>query len=244
MERKHVDQALGKSVVIEAVESLTGADSIAPNHRGRGSELPTMYVPRPSVALAEGTGGRLREEVEDLLYRQAALLDARRWQEWIDLFTDDGIYWMPVVPSQEDWLAEPSIFAEDKLMMEIRMGRLNHPNAWSQAALWGTNHLVGNLVIEAVEMVESAEAVETAEAASLAAGAGSAPAGGRSGSMQSITVYSRFQMMEMRRDEVRHFGGTYRHHLVRTAEGLRIRLQRVDMMNGQAAYEYVLQAWV
>ncbi len=180
MERKHVDQALGKSVVIEAVESLTGADSIAPNHRGRGSELPTMYVPRPSVALAEGTGGRLREEVEDLLYRQAALLDARRWQEWIDLFTDDGIYWMPVVPSQEDWLAEPSIFAEDKLMMEIRMGRLNHPNAWSQAALWGTNHLVGNLVIEAVEMVESAEAAEAAEAASLAAGAGSAPAGGRS----------------------------------------------------------------
>ena len=70
----------------------------------------------------------------------------KRWQEWIDLFTDDGIYWMPVMPSQSDWLSEPSIFAEDKLMMEIRMGRLNHPNAWSQAALWGTNHLVGNLV--------------------------------------------------------------------------------------------------
>ena len=51
-------------------------------------------------------------------------------------------------------------------------------------------------------------------------------------------------MMEMRRDEVRHFGGTYRHQLVRTGQGLRIRLQRVDMMNGQAAYEYVLQAWV
>jgi 3-phenylpropionate/cinnamic acid dioxygenase small subunit len=241
MERKHVDQALGKSVVIEAVESLTGADSIAPNHRGRGGELPTMYVPRRSVTLAEGTGGRLREEVEDLLHRQAALLDARRWQEWIDLFTDDGIYWMPVMPSQNDWLTEPSIFAEDKLMMEIRMGRLNHPNAWSQAALWGTNHLVGNLVIEAVETVE---AVEPVEAAGLGAGAGRAPAGGRSKPVQSITACSRFQMMEMRRDEVRHFGGTYRHQLVRTAEGLRIRLQRVDMMNGQAAYEYVLQAWV
>ncbi len=223
MERKHVEQALGKSVVIEAVESLTGADSIAPNHRGRGAELPTMYVPRPSVPLAAGTNGRLREEVEDLLYRQAALLDARRWQEWIDLFTDDGIYWMPVQPSQNDWLSEPSIFAEDKLMMEIRMGRLNHPNAWSQAALWGTNHLVSNLVIESVAAPEAT--------------------GGGDG-LQSLTVYSRFQMMEMRRDEVRHFGGTYRHQLVRTADGLRIRLQRVDMMNAQAAYEYVLQAWV
>jgi 3-phenylpropionate/cinnamic acid dioxygenase small subunit len=226
MERRHVEQALGKSVVIEAVESLTGADSIAPNHRGRGSELPTMYVPRPAVPLATGTNGRLREEVEDLLYRQAALLDARRWQEFIDLFTDDGIYWMPVLPNQNDWLSEPSIFAEDKLMMEIRMGRLNHPNAWSQAALWGTNHLVSNLVIESV--------------AAPQADAGSAGGDG----LQTITVYSRFQMMEMRRDEVRHFGGTYRHQLVRTADGLRIRLQRVDMMNSQAAYEYVLQAWV
>jgi len=229
MERKHVDQALGKSVVIEAVESLTGADSIAPNHLGRGAELPTMYVPRPSVALAAGPDGRLREEVEDLLYRQAALLDARRWQEWIDLFTDDGIYWMPVLPNQNDWVSEPSIFAEDKLMMEIRMGRLNHPNAWSQAALWGTNHLVGNVVIEAVES---------------AAGAAKGSAAGSPGVQQAIVVYSRFQMMEMRRDEIRHFGGTYRHHLVRTSDGLRIRLQRVDMMNGQAAYEYVLQAWV
>ena len=228
MEKKHVEQALGKSVVIEAVESLTGADSIAPNHRGRGSELPTMYVPRPSVPLAAGTDARLREEVEDLLYRQAALLDARRWQEWVDLFTDDGIYWMPVQPSQNDWLSEPSIFAEDKLMMEIRMGRLNHPNAWSQAAQWGTNHLVSNLVIEAVG-APPGEAVAAADG---------------SGDLQSVTVYSRFQMMELRRDEVRHFGGTYRHHLVRTADGLRIRLQRVDMMNSQAAYEYVLQAWV
>jgi 3-phenylpropionate/cinnamic acid dioxygenase small subunit len=228
MERRHVDQALGKSVVIEAVESLTGADSIAPNHRGRGGELPTMYVPRPSVPLAAGPNGRLREEVEDLLYRQAALLDARRWQEWVDLFIEGGIYWMPVQPSQSDWVSEPSIFAEDKLMMEIRMGRLNHPNAWSQAALWGTNHLVSNVVVESVEPPAQDGAAGVAA----------------TGWLQSITVYSRFQMMEMRRDEVRHFGGTYRHHLVRTPDGLRIKLQRVDMMNGQAAYEYVLQAWV
>lgn len=229
MERKHVDQALGKSVVIEAVESMTGADSIAPNHLGRGGESPAMYVPKTSATPTGATGGSLREEVEALLFRQAALLDAKRWQEWIDLFADDGVYWMPVMPNQNDWLSEPSIFAEDKMMMEIRMGRLSHPNAWSQAAMWGTNHLVGNLVIEAVE-----------EPAQPAAGPGSNAAA----PLQAITVYSRFQMMEMRRDEVRHFGGTYRHHLVRTDQGLRIRLQRVDMMNGQAAYEYVLQAWV
>ncbi len=214
MERKHVDQALGKSVVIEAVESLTGADSIAPNHLGRGAESPAMYVPQTAAPVTSMADLQLKQEVEDLLFRQAALLDAKRWADWIDLFDEEGVYWMPVEPSQRDWLSEPSIFAEDKLMMEIRMGRLSHPNAWSQAAMWGTNHLVSNLVVESVAQDGT------------------------------VTAYSRFQMMEMRRDQVRHFGGTYRHHLVRTGEGLRIRLQRVDMMNGQAAYDYVLQAWV
>jgi 3-phenylpropionate/cinnamic acid dioxygenase small subunit len=214
MERKHVDQALGKSVVIEAVESLTGADSIAPNHLGRGAESPAMYVPQAAAPVTSMADLQLKQEVEDLLIRQAALLDAKRWADWIDLFDEEGVYWMPVEPSQRDWLSEPSIFAEDKLMMEIRMGRLSHPNAWSQAAMWGTNHLVSNLVVESVAQDGT------------------------------VTAYSRFQMMEMRRDQVRHFGGTYRHHLVRTGEGLRIRLQRVDMMNGQAAYDYVLQAWV
>jgi 3-phenylpropionate/cinnamic acid dioxygenase small subunit len=59
-----------------------------------------------------------------------------------------------------------------------------------------------------------------------------------------VELYSRFQMMELRRDNVRHFGGTYRHTLVRDEDGWRIQLQRVDMMNGQATYDYVLQAWV
>ena len=111
------------------------------------------------------------------------------------------------------WVGQPSIFAEDKLIMEIRMGRLTHPNAWSQAPMWATSHLIGNVVLESV-------------------------------SDERVEVCSRFQMMELRRDTVRHFGGTYRHTLLRTAEGLRIGLQRVDLMNGQAVYDYVLQAWV
>jgi len=57
-------------------------------------------------------------------------------------------------------------------------------------------------------------------------------------------VRSRFHMMELRRDTVRHFGGTYRHTLVRERGQLRIKLQRVDMVNAQAPYDYVLQVWV
>jgi 3-phenylpropionate/cinnamic acid dioxygenase small subunit len=61
---------------------------------------------------------------------------------------------------------------------------------------------------------------------------------------EELQVRSRFHMMELRRDALRHFGGRYRHHLGRTPDGLRIKLQRVDMFNAQAPYDYVLQVWV
>ena len=159
-------------------------------------------------------GADVQREVEQFLYRQAELLDGKHWQAWIDLFDGEGVYWMPVTPEQTEWEGSPSIFAEDKLMMEIRKGRVSHPNAWSQAPMWETNHLVSHVALESVTASE-------------------------------IQVRSRFHMMELRRDTVRHFGGRYRHMLVRAADGgLRIKLQRVDLFNGQAPFDYVLQVWV
>jgi 3-phenylpropionate/cinnamic acid dioxygenase small subunit len=97
--------------------------------------------------------------------------------------------------------------------MNVRMKRVLHPDAWSQRPLWGTNHVVSNVVIEKLDGVD-------------------------------LHVRSRFHMMELRRDDVRHFAGSYRHHLKKTSDGFRIQLQRVDMTNAQAAYDYVLQVWV
>ena len=61
---------------------------------------------------------------------------------------------MPVTPEQTEWEGSPSIFAEDKHMMEVRMGRVSHPTAWSQAPMWGTSHVIGNVVIESESPVE------------------------------------------------------------------------------------------
>lgn len=151
--------------------------------------------------------------VEQFLYAQAATLDEKRWQDFIDAFAEDGVYWMPAEPEQTTWEGVPSIFAEDRNLMRVRMLRLGHPHAWSQAPLWGTSHLVGNVMLEKEE-------------------------GGE------IVVRSRFHMMEFRRDQSRHFAGTYRHRLRRKDGGFEIKLQRVDMVNAQGTYDYVLQAWV
>ena len=38
----------------------------------------------------------LKQEIEDFLYREAELLDDRRYEEWLDLLTDDVSYFMPM----------------------------------------------------------------------------------------------------------------------------------------------------
>jgi len=159
-------------------------------------------------------GRDVHHEVEQFLYRQAELLDSKQWQAWIDLFVDDGVYWMPPEPSHTTWEGMPAIFAEDKYLMTVRMKRVLHPDAWSQRPLWGTNHMVSNVVVQKQK-----------------------PNG-------EVEVTSRFHMMELRRDDVRHFAGSYRHHLKKGKDGYRIKLQRVDMTNAQAAYDYVIQVWV
>ena len=158
-------------------------------------------------------GQDLQHQVEQFLYNQAQLLDAKQWQAFIDQFTADGVYWAAVDPHHTHWDGVPSIFTEDRDLMTVRMKRVLNPSAWSQQAEWGTSHIVSNVVIEKVLGDE-------------------------------VHVRSRFHMLEMRRDDLRHFAGTYRHQLRKTADGWRIQLQRVDMLNAQMPFEYVLQVWV
>ena len=196
-------------VIFENKEAQkTGAQSIAPDHSPRHA-----VKGRPLPARSAAPEASLHQRVEEFLFHQSELLDEKQWAAYIDLFAVDGVYWMPVTPEQTEWLDSPSIFAEDRRMMEIRMGRVTHPNAWSQAPQWGTSHLLGNVVIESFSDTE-------------------------------ISVRSRFQMMELRRDTTRHFAGTYRHKLQRVGDDFKISLQRVDLLNGQAPFDYVLQIWV
>lgn len=203
---------LDQDVVIAGDDSqgATGAQAIEPSHSPRGQAGSGQALPLPGLVAAAD----LQREVEQFLYRQAELLDDKHWQTWMDCFADDGLYWMPARPEQTTWDGTPSIFIEDKLLMEVRKGRVMHPNAWSQAPLWETNHVVSHVAIE-------------------------------SAGPQEIVVRSRFHMMELRRDSIRHFGGRYRHTLMRDAAGaLKIKLQRVDLFNAQAPFDYVIQIWV
>ena len=71
-------------------------------------------------------------EVVRFIYREARLLDEKRFDEWYELFSDDGYYWVPLSPGQTDPLAHNSLAYEDKLLLKLRIERLKLPTAYSQ----------------------------------------------------------------------------------------------------------------
>src|SRR5260370_14247289 len=100
---------------------------------------PTGAAKRPVRAAQSAANGHdTQHAVEQFLYRQAELLDEKRWQDYIDLFAEDGMYWMPPDPSHATCDAMPAIFAEDRNLMSSRITRVLHPDALSHLPLWRT----------------------------------------------------------------------------------------------------------
>jgi len=65
----------------------------------------------------------------------AELLDEKRWQDYIDLFAEDGCTGCrPAVA--RTWERHAAIFAEDKNLMTVRMKRVLPPGRLVAAALW------------------------------------------------------------------------------------------------------------
>ncbi len=80
-------------------------------------------------------------EIVRFIYREARLLDEKRWDEWYELFTEDGHYWVPLTRDQPDAEFHTSLAHEDRLLLRLRIERLGrrppsqHPESWSQHVL-------------------------------------------------------------------------------------------------------------
>jgi 3-phenylpropionate/cinnamic acid dioxygenase small subunit len=80
---------------------------------------------------------------EELLYHEAALLDDRRFEEWLELFADDAIYWIPQ-GDEPDPSKTVSIAYENRRRLHERVLRLASGFAHAQDPPSRTCHLVGN----------------------------------------------------------------------------------------------------
>jgi 3-phenylpropionate/cinnamic acid dioxygenase small subunit len=106
----------------------------------------------------------LLAEVSDFLYREADLLDERRYGEWLDLLADDYQYAVPLrmnvmygdVAAREDTRAGSEIcwFDEGKVTAELRVAQLATGQHWAEEPVSRVSHLVTNIRLESAELPE------------------------------------------------------------------------------------------
>jgi len=72
------------------------------------------------------------EDLIDFVYHEAELLDERQYEHWLDLFADDGRYWIPAQPGQTDARLQVSLMLEGKLLLGARIERLGGERTFSQ----------------------------------------------------------------------------------------------------------------
>ena len=86
--------------------------------------------------------------VEQLLYHEARLLDTGQLEAWLELFTDDATYWLPLERDQKDPLETSSIIHDDRTLLALRVKQARHPRAHARLPLARTVHQVGTVVVE------------------------------------------------------------------------------------------------
>jgi p-cumate 2,3-dioxygenase beta subunit len=90
-----------------------------------------------------------RSDVEDFLYREAALLDAWRLDDWVRLFTEDGAY---LIPSNDTPDGDPDrdlmIVDDDHERIVARVERLKSRHAHREYPASRTRHQVTNVIVE------------------------------------------------------------------------------------------------
>ncbi len=97
----------------------------------------------------------LAYEVEQFLYMEAELLDARRYDDWLACLTEDMHYWMPIRRTTQarevhrEFTAPGGMafFDDDKQMLTTRVERLRVGRAWAEDPPSRTRRLVTNVRI-------------------------------------------------------------------------------------------------
>ena len=147
-----------------------------------------------------------RQDLIDFVVREARLLDAKGYDEWNTLFTDDAFYWVPLTPDQPDAVHHTSHMHEDKLLRTVRIERLKSPRAFSQQPPSRGHHLLQTPTVEEFD-----------------------PKGNR------YVVRTEFHYTESQGDNVHFLVGHMLHHLTVQGGALRMTHKRVNLLNPDAA---------
>jgi benzoate/toluate 1,2-dioxygenase beta subunit len=177
-------------------EQCHGADGPETHRRETMSNVTGLNKPDLNAAAALD-----RAAIETFLYREARLADENRYDEWIALWTDDAIYWVPANIDDYDPHLHLSIIYDDRDRLQDRVDRLKSGAAWAQEPRSRMRRIISN--IEA--------AVPEANG--------------------DITVHSNFVLGELRRNRQNSYYAGQVHRLRPTPEGLKLAYKKVMLIN-------------
>jgi p-cumate 2,3-dioxygenase subunit beta len=142
-----------------------------------------------------------RQEVEDLLYEEAALLDDWRLEEWLELLTEDAVYEIPPTDVPEgDARNTLFIIADDVVRIRSRVKQLLGKSAWAESPHSRTRRIISNVRVLGAD-------------------------GDR------ILATANFAVHRMRYESVDTYIGRYDYKLVRVGSDLKIKERRAVLDN-------------
>src|SRR5713226_5245658 len=134
-----------------------------------------------------------RYEVEELFFKEAALLDEWRLEEWLELLTEDATYHVPPTDSRDgDSRTTLFIIADDALRVRSRVKQLLGKSAWAENPHSRTRRLISNVRI-------------------------------REANGETVRITANFIVYRMRMDYVDTYVGRYEYTLVQRDGRLKIR---------------------
>lgn len=101
----------------------------------------------------------LQHEIEQFYYKEARLLDNRKFDEWFGLLDESIRYHMPIrtnrIQREQKWeygkLGDYAHFDDDIVMMRGRLRKLKSDVGWSENPASRTRHIVGNVIVESTQ---------------------------------------------------------------------------------------------
>ena len=152
------------------------------------------------------------EEIDlvNFVIREARMLDEQEYDTWLDLFAEDGIYWMPLEVGQTEEKLTTSLMYEDLLLLRTRVQRLSGKRTFSQKPKSRCQHLLQTPIVDKMDNPNN-----------------------------DYQVFTPFHYVEVRSDEKELYAGWMKHSLAIENEKLKIKLKRVDLVNCDAPHRNI-----
>lgn len=88
------------------------------------------------------------KQIEGFLYREARFMDEHRYDEWLALWTDDALYWVPCNDDDIDPARQVSIIYDDRRRIGYRVDRLKSGLVHAQEPKSRMRRVISNVEIE------------------------------------------------------------------------------------------------